>query len=53
MSLFFKLMVGGWTTAAAMLGLCALNASGKLDMIRKRVASWLEPSDRVCPLQPA
>jgi hypothetical protein len=46
MSLFFKLMIGGWTTAGAMFGLCALNASGKLDMIRKHISLWLELSER-------
>ncbi len=47
MSLFVKLMIGGWTTTFAMFGLFALNESGKLLKIRRRVALWLEPSLRV------
>jgi hypothetical protein len=45
MSLVMKLMIGGWATTLAMIGVCALNESGKLFKIRKRIASWLEPSD--------
>jgi hypothetical protein len=44
MSLFVKLMIGGWTTAFAMFGLCALKESGKLLEIHKRVGLWLETS---------
>jgi hypothetical protein len=46
MSLFVKLMIGGWTSAIAMWGFCALNASGQLIKVRRRMASWLDPSDR-------
>jgi hypothetical protein len=45
MSLVVKLMIGGWATTLVMIGVCALNQSGKLFKIRKHVASWLEPSD--------
>jgi len=44
MSLFVNLMVGGWTLAIAMIGFFALNESGKLLKIRKRMAAWLETS---------
>ncbi|MGA8619723.1 MAG: hypothetical protein WB660_14550 [Candidatus Sulfotelmatobacter sp.] len=44
MSLFMKLMIGEWTTALALFGFCALNESGKLLKIRKRIALWLENS---------
>jgi len=44
MSLFAKLMVGGWTLAIAMIGFFALYESGKLLKIRKRMAAWLETS---------
>jgi hypothetical protein len=44
MSLFVKLMIGGWTTAFAMFGLCALKESGKLLEIHKRIGLWLEAS---------
>jgi len=46
MSLFVELMIGGWTSAIAMLGLCALNDFGKLMKVRRRMASWLDPSHR-------
>jgi len=46
MSLVVKLMIGGWTTTLAMIGVCALHQSGKLFKICKRLASWLEPSDQ-------
>jgi hypothetical protein len=45
MSVVVKLMIFGWCTTFAMIGICALNQSGKLLKIRKRIASWLEPSD--------
>jgi hypothetical protein len=44
MSLVVKLMIGGWTGTLVMIGFCALNESGKLFPIRKRLASWLEPA---------
>jgi len=45
MSFVVKLMVGGWATTLAMIGICALNQSGKLFNLRKRIASWVQPSD--------
>jgi len=45
MSIVVKLMIGGWVTTLAMIGVCALNESGKLLNLRKRIASWVRPSD--------
>jgi hypothetical protein len=45
MSLVVKLMIGGWATTLAMIGVCALNESGKLFNIRRRLASWMQPAD--------
>ena len=42
MSLFLKLMVGGWGTAFAMFGFLALKESGKLLEIHKPIGLWLE-----------
>jgi len=44
MSFFMKLMIAGWATTFAMIGVCALHESGKLLSIRRRLASWLERS---------
>jgi hypothetical protein len=44
MSLVVKLMIGGWATTLAMIAVCALNESGKLFNISKRIASWMQPS---------
>jgi len=44
MSLVVKLMIGGWATTLAMIGCCALNQSGRLFNLRKRIALMLEPS---------
>lgn len=44
MSLVVKLMIGGWITTLTMIGVCALNESGKLLKIRKRMAIWLDSS---------
>jgi hypothetical protein len=44
MSLFVKLMIGGWITTFVMFGFCALHESGRMLKIRKRIALWLEPS---------
>jgi len=44
MSIIVKLMIGGWATTVAMIGCCALNESGRLFNLRKRIASLLEPS---------
>jgi len=45
MSFVVKLMIGGWATTLVMIGVCALNESGKLFNIRKRIASWVQPLD--------
>jgi hypothetical protein len=45
MSLVVKLMIFGWATTLAMIGVCALNQSGKLFNLRKGIASWVESSD--------
>jgi hypothetical protein len=42
MSLVSKLMIGGWITTLAMIGVCALNESGKLLEIGRRIVLWLE-----------
>jgi hypothetical protein len=42
MSLFAKLMIGGWASTFAMVGFYSLSESGKLLKIRKRMALWLE-----------
>jgi hypothetical protein len=42
MSVFLKLMVGGWGTAFAMFGFFALKESGKLLEMHKRIGLWLE-----------
>ena len=44
MSLFVKLMIGGWITTFVMFGACALHGSGGMLKVRKRIALWLEPS---------
>ncbi len=44
MSLFMTLMIAGWITTFAMVGFCALEESGKLRKIRKRMAMWLDNS---------
>ena len=44
MSLFVELMIGGWTTAFAMIAFFALRESGKLLKIRKRMTLWLDPA---------
>ncbi len=41
MSLFVTLMIGGWTTAIAMIGFYALKESGQLLKIHKRIGVWL------------
>jgi hypothetical protein len=45
MSLVIKLMIGGWATTLAMIAVYALNESGKLFNIRRRLASWMQPAD--------
>ncbi|HTS56049.1 MAG TPA: hypothetical protein VMH03_00790 [Terriglobales bacterium] len=47
MSFVSKLMIGGWITTLAMIGVCALNESGKLLEIGRRMVSWLETSSLV------
>ena len=50
MSIVNEVIIGGWTSAIAMIGVCALNESGKLLRIRKLVAFWLETAaDSVRP----
>jgi hypothetical protein len=44
MSLFVMLIIGGWTTAIAIIGFYALKESGQLLKIHKRVGLWLEAS---------
>jgi hypothetical protein len=44
MSLFVTLMIGGWTTAIAVIGFCALKESCQLLRIHKRIGLWLEDS---------
>ena len=44
MSFVVKLMIGGWITTLTMIGVCALHESGRLFNLRKRLASWMEPS---------
>jgi hypothetical protein len=41
---FVKLMIGGWSTWCALIGFYALDESGKLLKIRRRIALWLEPT---------
>jgi hypothetical protein len=47
MSFVLKLIIGGWCTAFAMIGFCALNESGKLANIQKRIALWLESLSQI------
>jgi hypothetical protein len=42
MSFVLKVIISGWLTAFAMIGFCALNESGMLVNIQKRIALWLE-----------
>jgi hypothetical protein len=42
MSLVSKLMIGEWITTLAMIGVCALNESGRLLEIGRRIVLWLE-----------
>jgi hypothetical protein len=44
MSLVVKLIISGWLTTFATIGFCALNESGTLRNIGKRMALWLETS---------
>ena len=45
MSFVLKLMIGGWAATLAMITVCALNESGRLFRVRKRITSWVQPSD--------
>jgi len=47
MSLMWKLIIGGWSTTFAMIGFYALQESGRLLDLRRRIARWLEPSPEV------
>jgi hypothetical protein len=51
MSFVLKLMIGGWATTLAMIGVCALNESGKLFNLRKRIASWIQPAEEISARQ--
>ena len=42
MSFIVKLIIGGWLSTFAIIGVCALNQSGKLLKFRNRLASWIE-----------
>jgi|HubBroStandDraft_2_1064218.scaffolds.fasta_scaffold1105663_1 hypothetical protein len=42
MSLFPKLMIGGWLTTFAMIGYCAACESGRLVRLRERIEWWLD-----------
>jgi hypothetical protein len=42
MSIVDEVIIGGWTTAIAMIVFCSLHESGKLLKIRKRIAFWLQ-----------
>jgi hypothetical protein len=44
MSLFAKLMIGGWTSTIAVIAGCALRESGKWVQIRESIALWLGTS---------
>jgi len=37
-----EMMVGGWLVTLGMIGLCALNESGKLLVIHRQIGRWLE-----------
>jgi hypothetical protein len=41
MSLIQMLIIGGWSSAGALIGFCALKESGTLLKIRVRLAEWL------------
>ena len=42
MSIVVKLIIGGWITTFVMVGVCALNESGKLLRIHERLGRWLK-----------
>jgi len=44
MSLMWELIIGGWSATFAMIGFYALQESGRLLDLRRRIARWLEPS---------
>jgi len=44
MSVVMMLMIGGWAATFSLVGICALNESGKLHRIRRRLALWLDAS---------
>jgi len=47
MSLMWELIIGGWSATFAMIGFYALQESGRLLDLRRRIARWLEPSVEV------
>ena len=42
MPIVMKFIVGGWIIESALIVLCALNESGGLIKIHKRIGKWLE-----------
>ena len=42
MSIVLKLIIAGWVTTFVMVGVCALNESGKLLRIHERLGWWLK-----------
>jgi len=42
MSFVTKLIISGWVSTFAMIGICALNESGKLLRIHQCIGRWLE-----------
>jgi hypothetical protein len=47
MSIVVKLIIGGWSTWFALIAFYALDESGKLLRVRRRIALWLEPTPDV------
>lgn len=52
MSLVMKLIIGGWFSTFAIIGVCALNESGKLLKFRQRLTLWLRAPDALSTLAP-
>jgi hypothetical protein len=47
MSLVVKLIIGGWSAWFALIAFYALDESGKVLRVRRRIALWLEPTPDV------
>ena len=47
MSVVVKLIVGGWITMFAIVGVCALSESGELVRVHKRIGQWLTSASAV------